>query len=161
MPSSFVPTDADRSKVLSLAGIGMKQEQIAGLLGIHPGTLRKHFLAELLQGPAKAALQVRRTLFEMATSGRNQAATMFWLKTRAGWSEQGREPEEIQDDGPSRVVVHFIKPRHCPETGRHLPPEAEDDESKLQYWKYGEAGEKIPVRGPRSKSSKPKRAPEP
>jgi hypothetical protein len=44
MPRSFVPTDEERQKVKSMAGFGLKHEQIATLMGIgSAATLRKHF----------------------------------------------------------------------------------------------------------------------
>jgi hypothetical protein len=155
MPSNFAPTEEQRRRVTLWAGLGMKQEQIARLVGLHStATLRKHFRAELLQGPVKAAMRVRKTLYQMATSGRNQAATMFWLKTRAGWSEKGREPETLSEqDKPQPLVVRFIEPRYCEETDTMLPP-LEPDESKLRYWRIGENGEKIPVAKPPSRRAR-------
>ena len=76
----------------ALAGNGMKHEQIAQMLGIRsPKTLRKHFRHELDTGHAEANAQVAQTLFKMATSGLQPAATMFWLKTQAKWREKPRE----------------------------------------------------------------------
>src|SRR3954453_13917745 len=88
MPRSFVPTDEQRRRVKMLASLGQRQEQIALVVGIgSTTTLRKHFREELTRGPAEAMANVRKTLFQMATSGKHPAATMFWLKTRARWSE--------------------------------------------------------------------------
>ncbi len=160
MPSSFVPTEAQRRQVTVLAGLGMKHQQIASLVGVHSTTtLRKHFRSELLAGPVKAAMKVRRTLYEMATSGQNQVATMFWLKTRAGWSEKGKEPETVETrKRPRQMIVRFVEPNRCPETGKLLEPVAEDEQN-CEYWKIGEDGEEIPVRGPRRRTtSKPIRA---
>jgi len=155
MPSSLKPTEEQRKRVKLLAGLGMKQEQIAKLVGVRSTTsLRKHFRDELLQGPVAAAVRVRRTLYEMATSGRNQAATIFWLKTRAGWSEKGREPEMVDEQEQGmQIVVRYVKPRFCEETQRMLPP-LEPDESKMRYWKTGENGKEIPVRRPASRKPK-------
>ena len=55
MPRSFVPTEEQRQKVKAMAGFGLKQEQIAVLLGLSSvATLRKHFRQELTRGPIEA-----------------------------------------------------------------------------------------------------------
>jgi hypothetical protein len=158
MPSRFVPTEEQRGQVKMLAGLGIKQAEIAKLVGLHSAaTLRKHFRTELLAGPMAMAVKVRRTLYEMATSGRNQAATMFWLKTRAGWSEKGREPELFEErEEPMKFVIRFVTPNRCKETGKLLAPVI-GEENNWEYWKRGQNGERIPVAGPRSRrATKPK-----
>jgi hypothetical protein len=71
-----------------MSAYGIKQEDIATELGLRsPKTLRKHFSPELERGAIQANTQVGQTLFKMATSGKHPAATIFWLKTRAGWRE--------------------------------------------------------------------------
>jgi hypothetical protein len=144
MPSRFVPTQEQRRQVKTLAGLGMKQAQIANLVGIHSAaTLRKYFRTELLEGPVATAVKVRRTMYEMATSGRNQAATMFWLKTRAGWSEKGREPELFEErEKPMKMVIRFVAANRCRET--ELEP-VRGEEEDWEYWTRGENGERIPA----------------
>src|SRR3954447_20201291 len=88
----FKVTREHRMKVRALAGYGMQHEEIARMVGIRsPKTLRKYFRAELAAGSAEANARVAQTLFQMATSGKQPAATMFWLKTRARWSEKAHE----------------------------------------------------------------------
>ena len=78
MPRSFVPTEEQRQKAKAMAGFGLKQEQIAILLELSSvATLRKHFRQELTRGPIEAKVNVRKTLFKMATSGRD-SATLIW-----------------------------------------------------------------------------------
>lgn len=82
------PTEEQRRRVKSLSAYGIKQEHIAQMMGIRsPKTLRKHFRVELTRGAIEADAQVGQTLYQMATSGKHPAATIFWLKTRAGWRE--------------------------------------------------------------------------
>ena len=113
----FQPTDEQRRMVKSLAGCGLKQEHIASLLGLaSTTTLRKHFREELERGPVEPHANVRRTLFKLATSGRNPGATMYWLKTRARWSEKGKTPEPLDirpDEAQWRVTVY--QPPRAPE----------------------------------------------
>src|SRR4051794_30593026 len=87
----FRPSDEQRQKVKALAGYGLSHQDIATVAGVGcVATLRKYFHEELTLGPLEAQSNVMRALFRQASSGRNPAATMFWLKTRAGWSEQGK-----------------------------------------------------------------------
>jgi hypothetical protein len=132
MPRSFVPTDEQRRRVKMLASLGQRPKQIAMVVGIRSTTtLRKHFREELTRGPAEAMANVRKTLFQMATSGRHPAATMFWLKTRARWSEQGREPEPEDAPKPQCLVVRFVKAPRRSEDGEIIPEEP--TEKKQEY----------------------------
>jgi hypothetical protein len=89
---SFQPTDEQRKTVRVMAGFGIPQPEIAILLDIDPKTLRVHFRRELDRGSVEATAKVAQTLFQMATSGHNTAASIFWMKARAGW----RERHEVQ-----------------------------------------------------------------
>jgi hypothetical protein len=85
----FIPTDEQRRLVKSLAAIGTKQCDIAPLVGVRSEkTLRKYFRQELDLGELEANGRVAQALYQMATSGKNVAAMMFWLKCRAGWRER-------------------------------------------------------------------------
>jgi hypothetical protein len=105
MPRSrFTPTEEQQRQVKSLAAIGTKQTVIAQRLGIRSEkTLRKYFRQELDSGELEANSKVAQTLFKMATSGENVAATIFWLKTRAGWRE--RQHGSIVPPIPAPFVV--------------------------------------------------------
>ncbi len=99
--------------VRSLAAIGLRQEHICEVLRLRsPKTLRKHFAAELRAGHAEAMGTVTRVAYDMATSGKYPAMTMFWLKTHAGWSE-GMEieitGEEVSASGPGAELI-FVGP---------------------------------------------------
>jgi hypothetical protein len=123
MPHRFVATEEQRRHVRLLAGFGMKHERIAQVVGVgSTTTLRKHFREELTRGPAEAMAKVRKTLLQMATSGRHPAATMYWLKRRAGWSEKGRVPEEEKPPAPVKIIVDFVTP----------PRRSEDDEEVIE-----------------------------
>ena len=99
------PTDDQRKLVKSLAATGTKQCDIAQLVGIRsPKTLRKYFRDELDRGALEANSNVARTLYQMATSGKYVAATMFWLKCRAGWRERGQS-EPVAPAGPAHFLV--------------------------------------------------------
>jgi hypothetical protein len=85
----FVPTDAHRTKVRSLAAYGTKHDDIAKVIGLRSAkTLRKHYREELTRGSIEATAQVGQTLYQMATSGEQPACTIFWMKVRGGWREK-------------------------------------------------------------------------
>jgi hypothetical protein len=89
---TFTPTDAQREQVKILSACGVPQKNICQIIAgknktIDEKTLRKHFEAELDNGSALANAKVAQSLFKKATGG-NVTAQIFWLKTRAGWSEK-------------------------------------------------------------------------
>ena len=104
---AFVVDDAMRERVRYLAGVGVRQDDIAKIIGCAPKTLRKRFRDELDRGVAEANATVSGYLFAAAKAG-NIPAIIFWLKTRAQWREEpalgsplpGPEPE-----GTSEVVL--------------------------------------------------------
>jgi len=84
--TAFVVDEAMREKVRYLAGVGVRQDEIARIIGCAPKTLRKRFRDELDRGVAEANATVCGYLFAAAKAG-NIAAIIFWLKTRAHWRE--------------------------------------------------------------------------
>lgn len=83
------PDAYQRRQVETLAGYGIPEHEIAGLIGIDPKTLRRHYRDELSQGHTKANAKVAENLFRKATGDGREAviAAIFWLKTRARWKE--------------------------------------------------------------------------
>jgi hypothetical protein len=122
MPRSFVATEEQRQQVKSMAGYGLKQEQIATLMGLgSTTTLRKHFREELQRGPIEAKANVRTTLLRLAKSGRNPGVTIYWLKTFAGWSEKGKAPEpDGSREKPNQWIIKVYQPPRAPEAEQQL-----------------------------------------
>ncbi len=89
------PTPKDLQEIEMLAGMGLNQQQIADVKGMHRDTLRKYAKDLLNKGKAKAIARVAQTAFEMATSGNNTAMTIFYLKTQAQWREHAPSQEEL------------------------------------------------------------------
>ena len=83
------PDATTRRQVEAMAGYGIPEADIAGVLSIDPKTLRKHYRHELDHGHTKANARVAEFLYRRATTDESQAVTaaIFWLKTRAGWKE--------------------------------------------------------------------------
>ena len=84
---AFAVNDAVREKVRHLAGIGLRQDDIAKIIGCSPKTLRKRLRDELDRGVAEANATVSGYLFASAKAG-NVTAQIFWLKVRAHWREK-------------------------------------------------------------------------
>ena len=91
---AFVVTDAMREKVRYLAGVGVRQDDIAKIVGCAPKTLRKRLRDELDRGVAEANATISGYLFAAAKAG-NIAAIIFWLKTRANWRERAAPDDPI------------------------------------------------------------------
>jgi len=86
---AHLPNTLTRRNVEALAGYGVPEVDIAGVIGIDPKTLRKHYPQELRYGHVKANAKVAENLFRKATGdGRESViAAICWLKTRARWKE--------------------------------------------------------------------------
>ena len=101
----FSPTPEQRRMVRSMAAYGIRHDEIAACLGIRSAkTLRRHFREELDRALVEANAKVARTLFEMATGGKSVAATIFWLKSRAGWRDLPHRTLRPIDAPPFIVV---------------------------------------------------------
>jgi hypothetical protein len=84
----FTPSDDQRRTVRALSGFGVPHDDIGRIVKCSPPTLRKRFRDELDLGAAEANAKVAQTLYQQATTRGNIAATIFWLKARAGWREK-------------------------------------------------------------------------
>ena len=103
----FQGTAEQRRTVETLAAYGTPEEELAATIGEHgidPKTLRKYFRHELNVGATKANSAVAQTLYKMATSGTYPAATMFWLKCRAGWKETNILQHSGPNGGPIKIT---------------------------------------------------------
>lgn len=100
------PTKQTRELVSLHATMGTPQAVVADLLGIDDKTLRKHYRAELDQSLSKANAQIGGALFNKAKAG-DTTAMIFWLKTRAQWSEKSQIDHTSSDGSlsPTRIVI--------------------------------------------------------
>lgn len=101
-------TEQERKFVEAMSAVGAPQEEIAEVLGCTAKTLRKHFRETLDHGAAKANAKVAATLFQMATSGKDTTASIFWAKSRMGWSttqEIDHKNDGGEFDESSRPIV--------------------------------------------------------
>ncbi|HYZ31717.1 MAG TPA: hypothetical protein VE684_05470 [Crenalkalicoccus sp.] len=104
----FTPSDEQRRIVKAIAGYGVPHEDIARVVRCSPPTLRKRFRQELDTATIEANARVAQCLYQQATTPGNIAATIFWLKARAGWREKqqvevtGRDGQALE---PPVVVI--------------------------------------------------------
>ena len=129
------PDPARRKQVEALAGYGVPETDIAGVVGIDPKSLRKHYRDELDHGHVKANAKVAEFLYRKATSEGPQCVTaaIFWLKTRAGWKEtsvhelSGRDgnPIETVERSPrdmARAIIEVLTTAAIEQDGEASPP---------------------------------------
>ena len=101
---AFTPSEDQRHLVKVLSSYCVKQEDIAREVGLRsPKTLRKHFREDLDRGRIEAIIRVRKTLLEMATSGKHPSATIHWLNRQAGG--QSRPTRETRPAATPDFVV--------------------------------------------------------
>jgi hypothetical protein len=86
--------------VEKLTAYGVTQDHIAREIGVCQKTLQTHYRDEIDRGTARANAKVAGVLFEKALAG-DTACMIFWLKTRARWSEKA----EVQQD----TLFHSFK----------------------------------------------------
>lgn len=98
-----IPTDQNRKQVKTLVGYGLRQEDIAKLIGITFKTLQKHYLEEIQTGKATANAEVVNCLFQSIKKG-NVIAQIFWLKTQCKW----KDTEVIQSDDNKLPTPNLI-----------------------------------------------------
>ena len=135
----FEPTEEQRRTVRAMSGLGVPHEGIAVLLDIDPKTLRKHFHPDLERGSVEATAKVAQSLFQMATSGKNVAAAIFWMKARAGWREKHEvmvkaDPFNDMTNEQLDLMIEFctthladIEAQHAPAEGLVIEGGAETD----------------------------------
>lgn len=82
------------AKVEQYAAVGLTNDQIAALLKMHRNTLLSHckenldLACAIERGRAVGIQNVATKLYVKAVEKNNLMAQMFYLKTRAGWSEK-------------------------------------------------------------------------
>lgn len=86
-PKEYVWKEDQAFRVEKLSTIGCNDNHIAAIEKMSEATLKRLYDKELSEGRAKGIGAISQTLYQMALSGKNPAATMFFLKCRAKWKE--------------------------------------------------------------------------
>ena len=120
---AHTPEPATRRQVEAMAGYGVPEIDIAGVIGVDPKTLRKHYRGELKHGHVKANAKVAENLFRKATGEGREAviAAIFWLKTRAGWKETSVQELSASGGGVLRIERVIIQPPTREEAAQPAP----------------------------------------
>lgn len=104
--AKHIPTDELRAKVRERTAAGIGQESISKALRIDKKTLRLYYRAELDDAHDDAVQEMARSLYDMGTKDKNVTAAIFWLKTRARWSEARPDPVDAEDKGT--LVINIV-----------------------------------------------------
>ena len=103
------PNRRDTIQVETLSGMGATEEFIAAHLSLTTQDLHKYYGKQLEHGNEEANLKVAKTLFDMATDGEHPAATIAWLKMRAGWTEtpvtQTDTDDSTEDEAREKLLT--------------------------------------------------------
>ena len=86
-PTKHIWNQEKAKRIEKLAIIGCNDNHIAAIEDIPETSLKRHYAKELSDGRAKGVGAIAGTLYQMALSGKNPAATFFYLKCRARWQE--------------------------------------------------------------------------
>ena len=98
----YLVTADTRKQVYNLSIVGTRYEDIALVLGISDDTLTKYYKSELEKGRIEANAAVAGTLYEKAKQG-DTSSMIFWLKTRAQWSE--KNTTELTGEGVHPLIL--------------------------------------------------------
>lgn len=99
------PTEETRKLVRHFSACGVRQEEIAAYLEIQRQTLAKHYRRELDTASTERNAQIAQRLFDVAMGG-NITGLIFWLKSRAGWRDNGTAEVEATDNG---LTINFVE----------------------------------------------------
>ena len=108
---AFVVNDAVREKVRYLAGVGVRQDDIAKIIGCAPKTLRKRFRDELDRGVAEANATISGYLFAAAKARQCRGADLLAEDAGALAGEDGAgRPDSGQPMPRSNSEVVLVLP---------------------------------------------------
>lgn len=100
----YLPTNAQRERVMRFVGYGFTRPDIAKALGIDEGTLRKHFRHELDTGALEANAAVIGALYNAAVHKNSVPAQIYWTKARAGW----RDNVDVTIHADQPTALHLV-----------------------------------------------------
>lgn len=114
---TYKPDDRTKKQVTLMAGIGLRHDEIAKIIGTSDETLRKYYKKELESAKSVLNMQVANNLFRIATSAEKGAvsAAIFWMKTRAGWRETidiSNEDGSLKPEPVQIAVMAALKKVH-------------------------------------------------
>ena len=108
------PDEKSRATVEAMVSYGIPHEDIAKVIGIDDKTLRRHYRHEIDTASAKVNAQVAQRLYKKCM-GDDTASIIFWLKTRARWSENQEHKVDV-----SQTVTYNISDQDRALLNRYL-----------------------------------------
>lgn len=111
MPRPNIDLSDAAEKIYNYSQRGCNLKEISRLLGCSEDTLSRRMKTDTNlrhsyeQGRETANLLVKETAFQLATSGKCPAMTMFWLKTQCRWSETSKMCEEENLESENTYLV--------------------------------------------------------
>ena len=105
----LVVFDQEQTELVEKLAAVLTKSQLSDYMGISENTFRAVELRQsevfegYKRGKAKAIAAVAGNLFNQATQG-NVSASMFYLKTQAGWREQEPEVASFNDDNVIQII---------------------------------------------------------
>jgi hypothetical protein len=110
-PKKWIFDKAQAARVETLAGLGLRSEEISAVEKIPLASLKRLYQDVMSEGRAKALAKVSQSLYQMAVSGKNPASTFFYLKTQGRWKavhtieHSGPDGEAIQVENVNRTTT--------------------------------------------------------
>jgi hypothetical protein len=101
------------TKIEALAGFGLGAADIARVIHMDQAVLEQDYAHELAAGQIKANARVAESLYRKATGEGREAviAAIFWLKTRARWSEASDRDRAAAAGSISLSVTYEAPPQ--------------------------------------------------
>lgn len=93
----------------AMTGYGLRQTEVATVIGISKPTLAKHYREELDQGMIQANAKVTESLYNNAVKRHNVTAQIFWLKNRSPDLWRDRHDVEHSGETIQRIRVEFVE----------------------------------------------------
>lgn len=94
-------------RIRGMAAVGVPADDIAKTVGMSADTLYKLYDTELKTAVIEANAQVAGKLYQQCMEG-NTTAMIFWLKTRARWSEKAEVEVTGKDGAPLQQIAPVI-----------------------------------------------------
>jgi len=114
-------TDEDAGKAESMAACGLRDQDIAAVLGLAESTMKRKIGPRLVRGRGKGLASVAATAYRMAAGGKHPTMTQFFLRARGGWRDQEAAAIEVDSKGKVRVRVIIPPDYQEPATPEQKP----------------------------------------
>jgi hypothetical protein len=115
-------SDEDAGKAESMAACGLRDQDIAAVLGLAESTMKRKIGTRLQRGRGKGMASVASTAYRMAVGGKHPTMTQFFLRAKGGWRDQ--ESAEVEVDHKGKVRVRVIIPPDYQEPPAKPAPDA-------------------------------------